>query len=130
MDFVNEPEDRTVAASKPFVLNCAIRLFSNITYEDIKTLSTNITWLKDDKIIELDNQFSRRRLLENGSLYVSSARKNLLDSDAGIYQCQANSKWGTLFSLSVQIRIAGKLYTEKKNFAEVGASAVHSKVGI
>ena len=105
INFSIEPEDTVVAISKSFVLNCEVKRFLNTSLLDNSLLSANVSWFKNGQAIVYGKILSRRTLLRNGSLHVSSVQS----SDSGTYECKTSYNNNVLLSRKAQVRIAGKL---------------------
>ena len=111
IEFAHQPQDTVAVTSKPFILHCEICVVSNLTSMKNLKLAANVTWYKDNQLIELDNlsRMPRRTLMQNGSLLISSAMHNSIhDSDNGLYQCKATYNNKVLISKVVQVNVAGK----------------------
>ena len=113
--FAHQPQDAVVVTSKPFILHCEINKYSNSTSakNSIPPSNVFITWYKDGQQIDFNKNLSihqRRTLLQNGSLYISSAVHNSVhDSDSGVYHCKARYSEKVLISSTARVIVAGKL---------------------
>ncbi|XP_063045377.1 neogenin 1a isoform X3 [Engraulis encrasicolus] len=96
--FSVEPEDALVVRGGPALLNCLVA----------SPEAFRVEWKKDGSYLTLQAD-ERRRLLDNGSLLISSVVHSKHNKpDEGVYQCTASiQNLGTISSKTARLSVAG-----------------------
>lgn len=94
-----EPVDILVVRGGPALLNCSVD----------SPVAARVEWKKDGSFLSLQAD-ERRRLLEDGSLFISSVVHSKHNKpDEGVYQCVASiQNLGTVSSKTARLSVAGK----------------------
>lgn len=90
--FKTEPRGRTVTVGNPVTLKCN---------PPRGKPTPTVSWIKDGVVLQLDGK--RRRVIEPGSLYISSTQK----VDQGEYVCQATNALGQKKSKPATLTVKG-----------------------
>lgn len=92
-----DPQDVIVSRGQSATLRCQVKSTST-------KLNYKFTWWHEGE--PLNENDTRRQLLENGSLYIpKTTNKHSLEGD---YRCLTRNKYGALLSNVANLKIAGK----------------------
>ncbi|XP_035771905.1 immunoglobulin superfamily DCC subclass member 3 [Neolamprologus brichardi] len=97
LSFLVEPTDVTAVRDRPLMLDCQVQGEEPIT----------ITWRKNGAPVP---STPRVRVLENGTLLITSFQKRRegSDADVGEYDCAAQNRYGLLVSRKAKVHLACK----------------------